>query len=134
MKYLSELANIFPKMYARGPSAIKTPETTTKMAKTTAAEESFSTGLHSFEEWKSYLNYLVYFRRQQFLEKELQRMNEGRTKSTVTTTTATKQIPPQILPVITTRMPEITRYSPFYIRFGWFFINFVSKFLQRNII
>ncbi len=87
------------------------------MAKT-AAEETFSTGLLSFDEWKSYLNYLVYFHRQQFLEKELQRMNEGRTKSTFTTTTAAKQIPTQVLPVITTRMPEITRYSPFYIRFG----------------
>ncbi len=105
-------------MYARVPSAIKTPVTTTEMTKTTAAEETFSTGLLSFEEWKSYMNYLVYFRGQQLLEKEIERMNEGRTTSTVATATATKQISPQILPVITSHLPERTRYSSFYIRFG----------------
>jgi len=78
-------------MYARRPSAIKTPVTTTKMTKTTTAEESLSTGLLRFEEWKSYMNYLVYFRGQQLLEKEIKSI---------------------------TQMPEITRYSPFYIRFG----------------
>jgi len=118
LKYFSELANIFPKNYARRPSAIKTPVTTTEMTKTTAAEETFSTGLLTFEEWKSYMNYLVYFRRHQILENEIQIMNEGRTTSTVATATATKQISPQIWPVITSRMPERTRYSPFYIRFG----------------
>jgi len=119
LKYFSELANIFPKKYARRPSAIKSPATTTEITKATAAEESYSTGLFRYEEWKGYLNYLVYFRRQQFIENEIQIMNEGRTTSPVTTTKATKKNLLQISPVITTQiLPEITKYSPFVIRFG----------------
>ncbi len=103
-------------MYARGPSVIKTPVTTTEITKTTTKKKSYCTQFLRFEDWKSYLNYLACFQGQQVLEENIQRINEGGATNPVTTTKKTLS---QISPFINTQMPEITKYSP-YIRFGRF--------------
>jgi len=86
------------------------PTTTTEAIKTATTEEFFETRFFTYEEWKSYMNYAVYFQCQKFLAKDIQRKNKGKK-------IFHKAIITQVPATITTKSPDsiILRY----------FVNFV---------
>jgi len=81
---------MFAKMFAGKLS-------TTEAIKTATTEEFFETRFFTYEEWKSYMNYAVYFQCQKFLAKEIQRINMGKKilhtaiKTQIPTTISTKK-------------------------------------------
>jgi hypothetical protein len=80
---------------------------TTEATKTALTEEFFETRFFTYEEWKSYMNYAVYFQCQKFLAKEIQRINKGKKIFQKALTT-------QVPATISTKKPGsiIFRYFP----------------------
>jgi len=84
--------------------------TTAETIKTAMKERFFETRFFTFEEWKSKMNYAVYFQCQKFLAKEIQRINNGEKK-------VHKPITTQIPTTISTKKPENITF-PYFPKFG----------------
>jgi len=86
------------------------PTTTTEATNTAMTEEFFETRFFTYEEWKSYMNYAVYFQCQKFLAKEIQRINKGKKIFHKALTT-------QVPATITRKSPD-SYILPYFPKFG----------------
>ena len=104
----SEFNQMFGKMYDAEIITTQAPITTTEATETTMAQAVYSPEFDSFEKWKSYMSFVMYFKSQKLIE----RINNGERIFHRPKTTA------QAPTITTAEIPEETLLPPYFPRFG----------------